>query len=95
MPPDKAPASELPFASVPLACLLLNGKKVAILVANFFEQVELAKPRAALEEAGASVTIVSPDSGQIQGMNHADKGGKFDVATFSSRTRVPASLTRS
>ncbi len=31
----------------------LDGKKVAILVADFFEQVELTKPRAALEEAGA------------------------------------------
>ncbi len=57
----------------------LDGKKVAILVANFFEQVEMTKPRAALEEAGATVTIVSPDSGQIQGMNHAEKGDKFDV----------------
>src|SRR3954452_4514803 len=57
----------------------LDGKKVAILVANFFEQVEMTKPRAALEEAGAEVKIVSPDSGQIQGMNHADKGDKFDV----------------
>ena len=57
----------------------LNGKKVAILVANGFEQVEMTKPRDALKEAGAEVTIVSPKSGQIQGMNHADKGEKFDV----------------
>lgn len=57
----------------------LNGKKVAILVANFFEQVEMTKPRAALEEAGAEVKIVSPDKGQVQGMNHADKGDKFNV----------------
>jgi len=57
----------------------LDGKKVAILVADFFEQVEMTKPREALREAGAKVTIVSPNSGQIQGMNHADKGDKFDV----------------
>jgi protease I len=57
----------------------LDGKKVAILVADFFEQVEMTKPRDALQEAGAEVTIVSPKSGQIQGMNHADKGDKFDV----------------
>ncbi len=57
----------------------LDGKKVAILVADFFEQVEMTKPRAALQEAGAEVTIVSPQSGQIHGMNHAEMGDKFDV----------------
>jgi len=57
----------------------LDGKKIAILVADGFEQVEMTKPRDALKEAGAEVKIVSPKSGQIQGMNHADKGDKFDV----------------
>ena len=57
----------------------LEGKKVAILVANGFEQVEMTKPREALDEAGAETKIVSLKSGQIQGMNHADKGDKFDV----------------
>jgi protease I len=57
----------------------LDGKKVAILVTDGFEQVELTKPREALEEAGAGTKIVSPKSGQIQGMNHANKGDKFDV----------------
>ena len=57
----------------------LNGKKVAILVADGFEQVEMTKPREALIEAGAEAKIVSPSSGKIQGMNHADKGDKFDV----------------
>lgn len=57
---------------------LLN-KRVAILAADGFEQVELVKPKEALEEAGATVSIVSPSSGQIQGMHHADKGDKFEV----------------
>lgn len=57
----------------------LDGKKVAILVADGFEQVEMTKPREALEEAGAETKIVSLKSGQIQGMRHADKGDKFDV----------------
>lgn len=57
----------------------LAGKKVAILVADGFEQVEMTKPREALIEAGAEAKIVSPSSGKIQGMNHADKGDKFDV----------------
>jgi deglycase len=37
----------------------LDGKKVAILVADGFEQVEMTKPREALEEAGAETKIVS------------------------------------
>src|SRR3954453_8981728 len=57
----------------------LSGKKVAILVADGFEQVEMTKPREALDEAGAETKLVSLKSGQIQGMNHADKGDKFDV----------------
>jgi protease I len=57
----------------------LAGKKVAILVADGFEQVEMTKPREALIEAGAEAKIVSPSSGKIQGMNHADKGDKFAV----------------
>src|SRR5712691_13559046 len=57
----------------------LKGKKVAILVGDGFEQVEMTKPRDALQQAGAEVKIVSPKSGQIQGVNHADKGDKFDV----------------
>jgi protease I len=57
----------------------LDGKKVAILVTDGFEQVEMTKPREALDEAGAETKIVSLKSGKIQGMHHADKGDKFDV----------------
>jgi len=57
----------------------LDGKKVAILVADGFEKVEMTKPREALDEAGAETKIVSLKPGKIQGMNHADKGDKFDV----------------
>jgi deglycase len=57
----------------------LDGKKIAILVADGFEQVELTKPPAALDEAGAETKIVSLKPGKIQGMNHADKGDQFDV----------------
>jgi deglycase len=57
----------------------LEGKKVAILVADGFEQVEMTKPREALDEAGAETKIVSLKPGQIQGMHHANKGDKFAV----------------
>jgi protease I len=57
----------------------LSGKKVAILAADGFEEVELTKPRKALEDAGAKTSVVSIKSGKIQGMNHADKGATVDV----------------
>jgi len=57
----------------------LQGKKVAILVAEGFEQVELTGPRQALDQAGAETRIVSPAKGQVQGWNHFDKGEKFTV----------------
>ena len=57
----------------------LSGKKVAILAADGFEEVELTKPRAALDEAGATTVVVSLKSGKIQGMNHADKGDTVPV----------------
>jgi protease I len=57
----------------------LSGKKVAILAADGFEEVELTKPRKALDEAGAKTSVVSLKSGKIQGMNHADKGATVAV----------------
>jgi protease I len=57
----------------------LAGKKVAILVADGFEQVEMTEPRRALEGAGARTTLVSPAQGHVQGWNHFDKGDQFPV----------------
>jgi len=57
----------------------LSNKKIAILAADGFEQAELEEPKKALDAAGAVTQIVSPNSGEIQGMNHADKGDKFPV----------------
>ena len=57
----------------------LQGKKVAILVAEGFEQVELTGPRQALDEAGAETRIVSPAKGQVQGWKHFDKADSFTV----------------
>jgi len=47
----------------------LNGKKVAILVDEGFEQVELIKPRKALDRAGAETKVVSPHEGEVRGWN--------------------------
>ncbi len=56
----------------------LQGKKIAILVANEgVEQVELTSPRAALREAGAEVDLLAPEEAEIQAFNHLDKGDTF------------------
>ena len=57
----------------------LDGKRVAILVANGFEQVEMTEPRKALEQAGAKAELISPEKKEVQGMNHEEKGEKFKV----------------
>ena len=65
----------------------LSGKRVAILVADGFEQVELDEPRKALDQAGAKTQIVSPAQGKVKGVNH-DKpaaGAKVDVALDSAK----------
>jgi protease I len=48
----------------------LKGKTVAILTENGFEEVELTSPKEALEEAGATVHIVSPQKNKVRGWNH-------------------------
>ncbi len=57
----------------------LDGKRVALLVADGFEQVELTEPRHALEEAGATARIVSPAGDKVKGWQHTDWGDVFDV----------------
>lgn len=57
----------------------LSGKKVAILVADGFEQVEMTEPRRALEEAGAQTFLISPSQGKVRGWQHTEWGDSFDV----------------
>ena len=57
----------------------LKGKRVAALATHGFEQDELLKPRAALQDAGATVDIVSPESGRIRGWKHMQWGEEVTV----------------
>lgn len=57
----------------------LTGRRVAILVANGFEQIELTEPKKALEEAGAVTAIVSPEDGEVKGWQHTEWGDEFTV----------------
>jgi len=59
----------------------LNGKRVAILVADGFEQVELTGPKEALEAAGAQTEIISPAEKKVHGWEGEDMdwGSKFKI----------------
>ena len=57
----------------------IEGMRVAILATEGFEQSELLEPREALEDAGATAEIVSPETGKIRGWKQGDWGKKLDV----------------
>lgn len=48
----------------------VQGKKVAILTENGFEEIELTSPMNALEQAGAEVQVISPQKGKVKAWNH-------------------------
>lgn len=57
----------------------LKGLKVAILITDGFEQVEMVQPREALDNAGAETSIVSPKNQTVRGWNFKDWGEEFPV----------------
>ena len=57
----------------------LKMKRVAILVTDGFEQVELTEPRKALERAGAETHIVSPTRDTVRAWNQKKWGKQFVV----------------
>jgi protease I len=57
----------------------LKGLKVAILVTDGFEEVELTEPKKALDEAGAETRIVSPKNKEVKGWRFTDWGSTLPV----------------
>ncbi len=58
----------------------LKGKKIAILAADGVEQVEYERPKAAVEEAGATTELLSIEDGEIQAVEEdINKTVKFTV----------------
>lgn len=57
----------------------LENKRVAILATNGFEESELFEPKNALEEMGATVHVVSPETGEIRGWANGDWGQEITV----------------
>lgn len=66
----------------------LQGKRVAILVTDGFEQVELTGPRDALEQAGAQAEIIAAESGKVTGWNHTTPADEFTVDNTFDRIRM-------
>ncbi len=57
----------------------LSNRTVAFLATDGFEESELAKPRKALDDAGATTHIVSPESGSIKSWASKDWGDSYEV----------------
>jgi protease I len=58
----------------------LEGKKIAFLVAQEgVEEAELTKPWEAVEEAGGTPELIAPERGEVQALQHLDKGSRFTV----------------
>lgn len=66
----------------------LKSKRVAILVTDGFEQVELVKPREALDQAGAKTQIVSPKDGKVRGWKHTEWGEELPVDVRLDQARA-------
>jgi protease I len=57
----------------------LKGKKVAILVAEGFEEAELTSPKEALEREGAQTKVVSPVEEKVRAWDEEDWGKTIRV----------------
>jgi protease I len=57
----------------------IAGKKVAFLLTDGVEQIELTSPWDAVKEAGGEPTLVALKSGKLQGYDGTEKGETFDV----------------
>ena len=57
----------------------LEGRRVAILVEDGFEQVEMTTPREALEEAGARTDLISPEKERVKAVQSDKEGDDFEV----------------
>lgn len=65
----------------------ITGMKVAILIEDGFEQVEMVEPRKALDQAGADTSVVSPRNGHVRAWNFTEWGDNFPVDVALDRAR--------
>ena len=63
----------------------LRGKRIAVLLTEGFEQIEMTSPREALEKAGAEVEIVSPAGETVRAWDLTKWGKTFQVDVLLKR----------
>ena len=66
----------------------LQGKRIAFIASDMVEEVELAKPWQAVENAGGKPELLSIESGEIRAFNHYDKSKKYKVDKEVSAARM-------
>jgi len=66
----------------------LEGLKVAILITDGFEEVEMVKPRRALDEAGAETRIVSPQGSSVRSWNFTEWSAAYPVDLTLDKARA-------
>ncbi len=66
----------------------LQGKKIAILLTDGFEEVEMTKPREALIKAGAKTFIITPKGKKVKSWQH-DKWGKNFKVSMNLKNALP------
>lgn len=65
----------------------LNGRRIAILLTDGFEQVELTEPRQALDAAGAETHLISSKT-DVRGFHHDQPGDEFPVDVPLGKAKV-------
>lgn len=66
----------------------IAGKKVAFLLTDGVEQVELTSPWNAVKDAGGEPTLVAPKAGKLQGYKGTEKGEAFDVDLTAAEAKA-------
>lgn len=66
----------------------VNGKRVAIITENGFEEIELTSPKKALEDSGVIVHIVSPQNGTVKAWDHDHWSGEVNVDLHVSEVNI-------
>ncbi|RYE24266.1 MAG: type 1 glutamine amidotransferase [Sphingobacteriales bacterium] len=66
----------------------MKTKQIAMLTENGFEQEELTSPKEALEQAGYTVHIISPQKEKVKGWNHTDWGTELPVDKHIDEAKI-------
>ena len=57
----------------------ISGKRVAFVMTDGFEEIELTSPWEAVKNAGGTPVLIAPEAGEVQGFNHDTKSDTFPV----------------